>query len=59
MIMDLPAHEEISLILRLEAMMEPTRAVYMSLCRSLAGRMTIYWHGNSHTMMYMDGAGPN
>ena len=56
--MDLPAREGISLILRWAAMMEPTRAVCMSLCRSLAGRMTLYRHGNNHIMMCMDGTGP-
>ena len=55
--MDLPAHEELSLILRLAAMMEPTRAVCMSLCHSLAGRMTIYRQGNIQKMMCMDGIG--
>ena len=54
--MDLPALEEISLILRLAAMMEPTRAVCMSLCCSLAARMTIYRHDSNHIMMRMDGA---
>ena len=56
--MDLPAREEISLVLRLAAMMEPTRAVCMSLCCALAGRMTLYQHGNNHIMMCMDGTGP-
>ena len=27
----------------------------MSLCRSLAGKMTIYRHGNNHIMMYVAG----
>ena len=56
--MDLPARAQISLILRWAAMMEPTRAVCMSLCRSLAERLTFYGHGNNHLMMYMDGTGP-
>ena len=56
--MHLPAQKEISLILRWVAMMEPTRAVCMSLCRSLAGRMALYRHGSSRIMMCMDGTGP-
>ena len=35
-------------------MMEPTKAVCMQLCCSLAGRMTLYRHGNNHIMMCMD-----
>ena len=34
------------------------KGVCMSLCRSLAGRMTLYWHGNNHIIMCMDGTGP-
>ena len=49
---------KLSLILRLVAMMEPTRAMCMSLCCSLDGTMAIYRHGNSYTMMCMDGTGP-
>ena len=55
--MDLPARDEISLILRLAAMMEPTRPMCMSLCHSLAGRMTLYRHRNNHIMMCVDGTG--
>ena len=35
-----------------------TRAMYMSLCRSLAGRMTLHRQGNNQIMMCMDGTGP-
>ena len=56
--MDLPKHEESFLILRSGAMMGPTKAVCMSLCHSLAGRMMGSLHGNSAIMMCMDGIGP-
>ena len=56
--MDLTEHEESILILRSGAMMGPTKAVCMSLCHSLAGRMMGSPHGNSAIMMCMDGIGP-
>ena len=56
--MDLPEHEESFFILRSGAMMGPTKAVCMSLCHSLAGRMMRSPRGNRAIMMCMDGIGP-